>query len=113
MYELPAEHARLEAVLQQLPVGVIIAGASSGELVLANQQVERLLGHPLARQASMLGQGDGASDGWGLPARGLTASPLDPYGEVAVEESAAARSWSCTAVASRPSSRPTAAPASQ
>ena len=37
----------LEAVLQQMPAGVIIASAPDGKIVLSNQQVEPILRHPL------------------------------------------------------------------
>jgi signal transduction histidine kinase/PAS domain-containing protein len=40
--ELTAERARLTAVLRQLPVGVIIAEAPSGNLVLGNDQLARI-----------------------------------------------------------------------
>jgi signal transduction histidine kinase len=44
--ELTAERARLDAVLRQLPVGVIIAEAPSGKLVLGNDQVARIWRRP-------------------------------------------------------------------
>lgn len=37
----------LEAVLQQMPAGVIIASAPDGKIVLSNSQVEPILRHPL------------------------------------------------------------------
>lgn len=37
----------LEAVLQQMPAGVVIASAPDGKIVLSNQQVEPILRHPL------------------------------------------------------------------
>jgi anti-sigma regulatory factor (Ser/Thr protein kinase)/GAF domain-containing protein len=40
------ERERLAAVLSRLPVGVIIAEAPSGRLVLGNAEVERIWGHP-------------------------------------------------------------------
>jgi PAS domain S-box-containing protein len=43
---IEAERARLAAVLDQMPAGVIIAEAPSGRLVLGNRQVELLLGQP-------------------------------------------------------------------
>jgi PAS domain S-box-containing protein len=43
--ELEAERKRLATVLEQLPVGVVIAEAPSGDLVLGNQQVEKICGH--------------------------------------------------------------------
>jgi PAS domain S-box-containing protein len=45
--EREAERARLEAVLRQLPVGVIIAEAPSGRILLGNEQVDRIWGHGL------------------------------------------------------------------
>ena len=51
--ELEAERARLEAVLQQMPSGVIIAEAPSGKLVLGNEQVERIWRHPFLPAASI------------------------------------------------------------
>ncbi|MFN2567807.1 MAG: ATP-binding protein [Gemmatimonadaceae bacterium] len=44
--ELTAERALLDAVLRQLPVGVIIAEARSGKLVLGNDQYARIWRHP-------------------------------------------------------------------
>ncbi|XXF81689.1 PAS domain S-box protein [Myxococcaceae bacterium GXIMD 01537] len=43
---LENERARLSAVLEQLPVGVVIAEAPSGRLVLGNRRVEEIFGHP-------------------------------------------------------------------
>ncbi|MBX6343301.1 MAG: PAS domain S-box protein, partial [Thermomicrobiaceae bacterium] len=40
-------------ILQQLPVGVLIAEAPSGRVVLWNEQVETILGHPLDAPASV------------------------------------------------------------
>ncbi|MEG3439794.1 PAS domain-containing protein [Pannus brasiliensis CCIBt3594] len=37
--------ARLEAVLQQMPAGVLLADARSEKLLLANEQVEKILGY--------------------------------------------------------------------
>jgi signal transduction histidine kinase len=39
------EQIRLTTILQQLPVGVVIADARSGEVVFGNQYMEQLLGH--------------------------------------------------------------------
>ncbi len=49
--ELARQQAVLQAVLAELPVGVMIAEAPSGKLLLSNQEVERIWGPP-------------ASDGW-------------------------------------------------
>jgi PAS domain S-box-containing protein len=40
-------HARLEAVLQQMPSGVILAEAPSGKIIYGNRQVEKILRQPL------------------------------------------------------------------
>ena len=50
--ELEAERARLEAVLQQMPSGVMIAEAPSGRLLLGNDQVERIWRHPFRPAAT-------------------------------------------------------------
>lgn len=39
------EQMRLTTILQQLPVGVVIAEASTGEVIFGNQYLEQLLGH--------------------------------------------------------------------
>jgi PAS domain S-box-containing protein len=44
---LEFERARMEAVLRQLPSGVIVAEAPSGRIILANDQAERILRHPV------------------------------------------------------------------
>ena len=51
--ELEAERARLEAVLQQMPSGVVIAEAPSGRLVHGNEQVERIWRHPFRPTADI------------------------------------------------------------
>ncbi|HEY9639473.1 MAG TPA: PAS domain S-box protein [Coleofasciculaceae cyanobacterium] len=43
---LQTERTRFEAVLHQLPAGVLIADAASGKLVLANEQARQLVGYP-------------------------------------------------------------------
>ncbi|HEU4793081.1 MAG TPA: GAF domain-containing protein, partial [Nitrolancea sp.] len=45
--ELVAERARLEAVLQQMPAGVLIAEVPDGRIILGNHQVEEILRHPI------------------------------------------------------------------
>jgi len=40
------ERARLSAVLRHMPAGVMIAEAPSGRIILGNEQVERIWGHP-------------------------------------------------------------------
>jgi len=45
--EAEAEQRRLEAVVRQMPEGVVIAEAPSGRLVLGNEQMARIWGRPL------------------------------------------------------------------
>ncbi len=51
--QLEGERALLHAVIQQLPAGVIIAEAPSGRLILGNEQVAALLGHPFQPAATI------------------------------------------------------------
>lgn len=44
--DLEAERARLEALLQQLPEGLMIAEAPSGRILMANERLEEILGIP-------------------------------------------------------------------
>ena len=50
--ELRAEHDRFKQTLQQLPVGVILTAAPSGRVVMANEQIEEILGHQLTGAVS-------------------------------------------------------------
>ncbi|WP_413164326.1 PAS domain S-box protein [Capilliphycus salinus ALCB114379] len=43
--QLEIERARMNAILQQMPAGVLVADAATQKLVLANQQVEQILGY--------------------------------------------------------------------
>ena len=43
--ELETEHAQFEAVLRQMPAGVLIAEAASNKLVLANEQAKQIVGY--------------------------------------------------------------------
>jgi PAS domain S-box-containing protein len=45
--QLAGTRARLDAIVQQLPLGVVIASAPDGELILHNQEAEKLLGRPI------------------------------------------------------------------
>ncbi|MEG4067322.1 PAS domain S-box protein [Microcoleus sp. Pol11C2] len=45
LHQLEIERARLEAVLRQMPAGVMIADAASGKLVLANEQTKQIIGY--------------------------------------------------------------------
>src|SRR5262245_20767180 len=44
--ELETERARLKAIVEHIPAGVLMAEAPSGRIVMGNPQVERILGHP-------------------------------------------------------------------
>jgi PAS domain S-box-containing protein len=44
--QLEAERSTLETVLQHIPAGVVIAEAPSGRLILGNEQVAKIWGHP-------------------------------------------------------------------
>ncbi|HEY0025965.1 MAG TPA: PAS domain S-box protein [Longimicrobium sp.] len=50
---LATKRALLEAVLRQLPVGVVIAEAPSGRLLMGNEQVDRIFGHGYRPSASI------------------------------------------------------------
>src|SRR6266849_2007302 len=56
--QVRAERALLEAVLQQMPSGVILAEAPTGKLILGNKQVESIWRHAFlqAAQVSQYGQ---------------------------------------------------------
>ncbi len=45
--QLETERARLEAVLRQMPSGVVIAEAPSGKILLSNEQAKQIRGWPL------------------------------------------------------------------
>ena len=46
--ELEAQHARLEAILDGMPAGVIVASAPSGQVLITNDQAEAMLRRPIA-----------------------------------------------------------------
>ncbi|HEY0037099.1 MAG TPA: PAS domain-containing protein [Longimicrobium sp.] len=50
---LATKHALLEAVLRQLPVGVVIAEAPSGQLLMGNKEIDRIFGHGYRASASI------------------------------------------------------------
>ena len=67
---LARERARLEAILEQLPVGVVLADYPSGELTFQNAEATRLLGHPLRPAAAHNGYARyGAAHDDGTPYR--------------------------------------------
>ena len=45
LQQLETERSRMNAILQQMPAGVLIADEATQKLVLANQQVEQILGY--------------------------------------------------------------------
>lgn len=51
--QLEMERSRFEAVLRQLPTGVIIAEAPSGKLILGNEQVEQIWRHSFFESESI------------------------------------------------------------
>ncbi|GLV60552.1 hypothetical protein KDH_73710 [Dictyobacter sp. S3.2.2.5] len=53
--EIQIEWAHLRAVLDQMPSGVIIAEAPTGQLLMGNRQMEQLLRHPFLASASIEG----------------------------------------------------------
>ena len=57
--ELEVQHGRLQAVLQQMPAGVVIAEAPSGRLVLTNARAEQIWGRRLRPGTGPEGYGDG------------------------------------------------------
>ena len=50
---LRASEARLRAILETVPVGVVIAEAPSGRIVEGNKQAERVFGHPVLPSAGV------------------------------------------------------------
>src|SRR5215468_4488544 len=45
--ELETERARLKAIVEHIPAGVILAEAPSGRIVMVNPQMERIIGRPM------------------------------------------------------------------
>jgi PAS domain S-box-containing protein len=52
MGQVSEERARFDAVLEEMPAGVIIAEAPSGRLIRGNEQVERIWRHPFLQAAA-------------------------------------------------------------
>jgi PAS domain S-box-containing protein len=57
LQELAIERARFEAVLRQMPAGVMIVDAASGKLVLTNEQAKQIVGYSY-EQSLQLGEYD-------------------------------------------------------
>ena len=49
--QVQEERGRFNAVLEEMPAGVLIAEAPSGKLIRGNEQLERILGHPFLKAA--------------------------------------------------------------
>lgn len=56
--QLRAERARLEAVLAQMPAGVVLAEAPSGRLILSNERVDIILRRPLQALPNLQAYGE-------------------------------------------------------
>ena len=53
--QIAAERALLEAVVRQMPSGIIVAEAPSGRLILGNEETERIWRHPFTPSADVEG----------------------------------------------------------
>ncbi len=51
--QLDSQRTLMEAVIEQMPSGLIVAEAPSGRLVLGNRQLERILRHPFSAGGEM------------------------------------------------------------
>ena len=85
---LRESEARLRAVLDHVPVGVLLAEAPSGRVVFGNRRLEEVMGHPV-RQLSDLG----ADAGWdAFNADGRRLQPAEtPLGQALAQGAAASR----------------------
>ena len=52
------ESSLLSAALEMVPVGVVVAEAPSGEIILGNSRVEVMLGHPVLKSENLDSYGD-------------------------------------------------------
>jgi signal transduction histidine kinase/CheY-like chemotaxis protein/serine phosphatase RsbU (regulator of sigma subunit) len=57
--EVDAQRRLLEQTLRQLPAGVVLSDARTGRTVIANEQVERILGHPVPNSWAISGRNSG------------------------------------------------------
>lgn len=74
LQQLETERARLEAVLQQMPAGVLLADGKSGQLILANKQVSQIIGYSYETE-SKLEEYDQIVDFEGFRANGQRYAP--------------------------------------
>lgn len=74
LQQLETERARLEAVLQQMPAGVLLADGKSGQLILANKQVSQIIGYSYETE-SKLEEYDQTVDFEGFRANGQRYAP--------------------------------------
>ena len=56
--KLAGSWSQLQAVLDQVPVGIVLAEAPSGRILFGNQQVEKICGHPVIYSQSKEYHGD-------------------------------------------------------
>ncbi len=70
--EREQREARLQSIVEQMPVGVIIARVPDGEVMIYNQAAERLLGHPVVG-----GDVETYGEYGGLNADGAPLAPAD------------------------------------
>jgi PAS domain S-box-containing protein len=59
--QLAGQWSQLEAVLDQVPVGIVLAEAPSGRILFGNRQVEGICGHPVIYSESKEYHGDWVS----------------------------------------------------
>ncbi|PZW44914.1 PAS domain S-box-containing protein [Humitalea rosea] len=85
---LRESEARLRAVLDHVPVGVLLAEAPSGRVVFGNRRLEEVMGHPV-RQLSDLGA-DAGWDAFNADGRRLQPSET-PLGQALAHGAAASR----------------------
>jgi PAS domain S-box-containing protein len=100
--DLESERARLEAVLQQAPEGLMIAEAPSGRIVLANDRLEEILRIP---QHQLLGRIAGGEAYRGFSETGVELQQSDwplaravrgetvPYKEIELVRADGSRAW--------------------
>jgi PAS domain S-box-containing protein len=99
--DIETERARLEALLQQLPEGLMIAEAPGGRILLANDQLEEILGFP----RSELHQIAGGEKYQGFDENGVELRPEEwplaravrgetvPYQEIELVRADGSRTW--------------------